>query len=746
MSCCIRTLSAGTVAAVLWVRALAAPVATLPGDCDLDWSVDLADLSGLVACLNGPELGLAGGCSCFDLDEDGDVDLHDVAAFQTAFTGTQVLRIGIANDADDGTEENDTTWHANGLGGTGRNQMGAAGGSSYEVGLRFLLPEVRRGETFVYARLVVPATDDGQVDSQVTLRIVGVDQGSPAGFDVNRPSQLPKTTTTTEWQFTSNWPGSAGVSGCRPLQRYSPDLSPIINEILSRPDWGSGPEGKTLALVIEDDACTETNFLTFEDYRQVECLDWTNTLTPTLELYRTVRSTFIGTELLGRPTDHSVTVSALSLLTLEVYFEFGSGLGTYPRQTSTTLYPAQSPIEVVLDGLLPNTRHFYRIRHRRPGEPAFTPGRERTFHTQRPPGEAFTFTVQADSHLRCKLATDDQESLALYRLALSNALSAEPDFHIDLGDTFMSEVYMGRDVVDFEEAVSRHVEQRPFLGLVCHSAPFFLVLGNHEGEQGWRLDGSANNLAVWATNARKLIYPLPAPDDFYCGSQDEPEYVGLRENYYAWQWGDALFVVLDPYWYTTTKPHSFGGTAGSEDNWDWTFGQQQYLWFRDTLESSSATFKFVFSHQVTGGVNPYGRGGIEAASHALGGWGSFEWGGEDACGNYVFDSRRPGWGLPVHQVMADNNVTVFFHGHDHVFVKQELDGVVYQECPHPIDTSYGQGWYSAGGYLSGDQVNNSGHLQVAVAPSQVTVAYVRAFLPGDGPDGAVAYSYSVLAP
>ena len=72
--------------------------------------------------------------------------------------------------------------------------------------------------------------------------------------------------------------------------------------------------------------------------------------------------------------------------------------------------------------------------------------------------------------------------------------------------------------------------------------------------------------------------------------------------------------------------------------------------------------------------------------------------------------------------------------------------MVYQECPHPIDTSYGQGWYSAGGYLSGDQVNNSGHLQVAVAPSQVTVAYVRAFLPGDGPDGAVAYSYSVLAP
>ena len=746
MVCCTRTLSAGMVAALACARALAAPVATLPGDCDLDWSVDLPDLSGLATCLDGPELGLGEGCACHDLDADGDVDLHDFAAFQAAFTGTQSLLIKIANDADDGTEKNDTTWHANGLGSTGRNQMGASGGSSYDVGLRFLVPEVRRGETFAYARLAVPATDDGQVCSQVTLRIVGVDQDSPAAFEVSRPSQLPKTTATAEWQLTSNWPGSAEVSGCDPLERHSPDVAPIINEILSRPNWGSGPEGKTLALVIEDDGCPDSNFLTLEDYRQVACLGWTDTLAPTLELYRTVRSTFIGPELLGRPTDESVTVNALSLLTLEAYFEFGPGSGTYADQTSTNVYPAQSPIEVVMDGLSPNTRYFYRIRYRRPGEPEFAAGPEHSFHTQRPPGRPFTFTVQADSHLRNKLAKDSEESLALYRLALVNALSAEPDFHIDLGDTFLCEDYKGRDVVDFEEAVSRHVEQRRFLGLVCHSAPFFIALGNHEGEQGWRLDGSADNLAVWATNARKLIYPLPVPDDFYSGNQDEPEYVGLREDYYAWQWGDALFVVLDPYWYTTTKPHGWGGTAGSEDNWDWTLGQQQYLWFREVLENSSAKFKFVFAHQVTGGVDTYGRGGIEAACHAHGGWGSFEWGGEDVSGDYVFDSRRPGWGLPVHQVMADNKVTIFFHGHDHVFVSQGLDGVVYQELARPVDASYGRGCYLAGRYLSGDQKNNSGHLEVTVTPFNTTVAYISAFLPGDGPNGTIAYCYTMLAP
>jgi hypothetical protein len=399
-----------------------------------------------------------------------------------------------------------------------------------------------------------------------------------------------------------------------------------------------------------------------------------------------------------------------------------------------------------MDGLLPNTRYFYRLRYRRPGEPEFAAGPERSFHTQRPPGEAFTFTVQSDSHLLEAIREQDQATQTLYRLALQNALAGAPDFHIDLGDTFNSEFYGGRNAVDLAESVERHLDQRPYLGLVCHSAPFFLALGNHEGELGWLLDDTPDNLAVWATTARKLIYPLPVPDDFYAGSQDQPEYVGLRENYYAWQWGDALFVVLDPFWYTTTKPHGYGGTEGSGDNWDWTLGQQQYLWFRDALESSSATFKFVFAHHVTGGVITYGRGGIEAASYARDGRGSFEWGGEDPSGDYVFDERRPGWGLPIHQVMAANNVTIFFHGHDHVFVKQDLDGVVYQECAMPSDTCYGWGFFRSGRYIHGDKVFNSGHLRVAVSPAQVTTEYVRAYLPGDGPNGQVAYSYTTLAP
>ncbi|HRX86478.1 MAG TPA: hypothetical protein P5572_15760 [Phycisphaerae bacterium] len=57
-----------------------------PGDCDGDGDVDLDDHAGFVNCLAGPDQAPPGGCSCFDLDEDGDNDLADFALFTQGFT------------------------------------------------------------------------------------------------------------------------------------------------------------------------------------------------------------------------------------------------------------------------------------------------------------------------------------------------------------------------------------------------------------------------------------------------------------------------------------------------------------------------------------------------------------------------------------------------------------------------------------------------------------------------------------
>jgi hypothetical protein len=78
---------------------------------------------------------------------------------------------------------------------------------------------------------------------------------------------------------------------------------------------------------------------------------------------------------------------------------------------------------------------------------------------------------------------------------------------------------------------------------------------------------------------RKTYFPNPYPNKFYSGNTVPEINVGIRENYYAWEWGNALFIVLDPYMYTKSKPE-----------WGWTLGLQQYTWLKNTLSISGSDF------------------------------------------------------------------------------------------------------------------------------------------------------------
>ena len=194
-----------------------------------------------------------------------------------------------------------------------------------------------------------------------------------------------------------------------------------------------------------------------------------------------------------------------------------------------------------------------------------------------------------------------------------------------------------------------------------------------------------------------------------------------------------------PNWYTKNKPKR----GGVSDNWQWTLGEKQYRWLRQVLETSDASFKFIFAHHLVGGIHTgEGRGGIEMAPY-------YEWGGRNVDDTWGFDTKRPGWEKPIHQLMVENNVTAFFHGHDHVFVKQELDGVVYQEVPQPSNTNYRNGDNLAveGSYLSGVVLGSAGNLRVTVSPDVVVVDYIRAYLPEDEgagrENGEVSYSYRI---
>ena len=428
-------------------------------------------------------------------------------------------------------------------------------------------------------------------------------------------------------------------------------------------------------------------------------------------------------EILGRPTDRSVTINVLFSEPVEVYFEYGTLRGNYSNFTQKINSKEGEPVEIVLTGLNAGTRYFYRTNFRKTGELQFKHGEERTFITQRVTGSSFTFTLEADPH-----PYDKKGHHPLWNIAMQNQLKDSADFMIDLGDTFGDD-HQAFDITS-EEIRQLHLNCRDFFGQVCHSSPLFLCLGNHEGESGYYLlQSPPDNIATYATLWRKFYYPNPVPDDFYSGNSTEEEFgMEVPENYYAWQWGDALFVVLDAYRYYTGSAKPRG--------WEWTIGNQQYDWFKETLEKSNAKYKFVFAHHVLGET----RGGIIPAR-------LYEWGGYDQKGNWTFDENRPGWEKPLHQLMVDNRVTIFFQGHDHLFAREEMDGLIYQTVPMPDDSSYQIGISDNGDAFNGLILPGSGHLRVTASPDMVKVDFVLALLPDDETpelkNGDVAYSYTI---
>jgi hypothetical protein len=414
---------------------------------------------------------------------------------------------------------------------------------------------------------------------------------------------------------------------------------------------------------------------------------------------------FVAPEILGRPTNTSVTVNIVPAFDMDIVVTYNAVGGA--MQTVTMAGKANTPQEIQLSNLQPDTEYHYSVNN----------GAQHTFHTARTAGSLFTFDIQGDSHPE---RTKKQFDPNLYTKTLLSAASDQPDFYITIGDDFSVDTLKN---VNINTVRALYINQRQWLGLV--DAPVFLVNGNHEQASLANLNGTADNVAVWAQTSRNAYYPQPAPDNFYTGNVEPVEYIGLLRDYYAWTWGDALFVVIDPYWHSSqTVDNEFGASRDQKKNhdlWNVTLGDTQYAWFKQTLETSNAKYKFVFTHHVLG----TGRGGIELANE-------FEWGdAKDLAAHRTWDKT-------IHQFMVDNHVTIFFQGHDHIFARQELDGVIYQTLPEPANPFYS--WENEDAYTSGDKFPNSGHVRVTVSPDSVTVDYVRSYL--DKPD-EVAFSYSV---
>jgi len=416
--------------------------------------------------------------------------------------------------------------------------------------------------------------------------------------------------------------------------------------------------------------------------------------------------------ILARPENHSITISALAYRDLEACIVYGTQLGTCTNQTPLQILKAGTPVEFVLASLQTGTKYFYRFCWRSAGATQFTNSAESSFHTARALGSTFTFTMTADVHL------DEHTSAEVYQQTLANIHADAPDFHIDLGNLFMTDKHATR-----EEAARQYLAQRFYLNQI--GSPLYLTLGVHDGEASRNDDGSSDSLAAWSNAIRKKYFPNPRPDNFYSGDSTPRVPSGLLENYYAWTWGDALFVVLDPYRYSLRQ------RGGGGDGWAWSLGRVQYDWLAKTLAGSHAKFKFVFLHNLLCG-DQASRGGVEIA-------GFNEWGGKNLDGTDGFAQHRPGWPEPIHQLLLRNHVTAVFKAHDNFYARQELNGILYLMVPQPSfagnDRIRDLENY---GYKQGVFLGNAGHVRVNVSLKKVIVDYVKS-----SPDIMVADHYVI---
>lgn len=378
---------------------------------------------------------------------------------------------------------------------------------------------------------------------------------------------------------------------------------------------------------------------------------------------------------LSNPTTTSVTATVLCYKDCIGYISCGATV------TGQVTFKAGVPQKILISNLTANSDYVYQFHYQLPGTSSYASSASYHFSTPQSEGAAYSFAIIADSHL------DENSDTTIYRATLTNVQRENNKFLIDLGDTFMTDKY-GQQT--YSCAYGQYLAQRYYFGSICHSLPLYFVQGNHDGEAGEKF--SAMN--DWSKKVREAFFPNP-----------------VSQNYYAWEWGDVLMIVLDPFTYTSQQ--------GSKDLWARTLGDAQYHWLEKTLQSSTKKYKFVFIHNLVGGVDSNGmaRGGAEVAPY-------WEWGGKNVNGTDEFAQHRS-WSEPIHALLKRYGVQIVFHGHDHLFARQEYDGIIYQCVEQPALKRYDKLTYGEDyGYKSGVMNYFPGHIKVTVSSSGAKVDYI----------------------
>jgi hypothetical protein len=358
------------------------------------------------------------------------------------------------------------------------------------------------------------------------------------------------------------------------------------------------------------------------------------------------------------------------------------------------IYRTYYHLEMKLSGLVPSTKYYYRTLLRFEGDPWSLPGDIHSFQTRRSIGETFRFAIWADPHLKT------QANHWLEWDVLTGRVANEPvDFIMDMGDTWYSCDGHGtpwtKGLPGLYSTVMRPVRNgySGYRGIsdVCADRAYYLARGNHEGISNYDKQPTRKILRTLL----KLFVPNPDGTTYPQGGSMDTDY---NQGYFAFEWGDALFVVMDVIKYKDNKKVEHSPAR-------FHIGEAQLLWLTSVLQSSTQRWKFIFMHHLFGGGNRYGRGGAD----------------------FAFDYEQS-----QIQTLAEQYGAHIFHAHDHVLAKEWANGVLYYCCGLAWGAQFDYKKYAPlypDGYTSTScnsippACENNGYMVVEVSPTQVKIQY-----------------------
>ncbi|HEY2953224.1 MAG TPA: hypothetical protein VGK40_11600, partial [Verrucomicrobiae bacterium] len=295
--------------------------------------------------------------------------------------------------------------------------------------------------------------------------------------------------------------------------------------------------------------------------------------------------------LLSRPTETTIRITALNGgQPVEAAVELRcEGAKEWQRRPLASKVSARQLLDWDVQGLSPATKYDYRVLLKQGSDEPFRETAAGSFRTQRKGPTSYTAVLITDSHTGY-FPVDSSPVITLDRV-VQNVARVKGEFVLDLGDNTAwagSREYPQRSPAG---AVSAYARYRRQIGPLTLNSPYFSVIGNWCGESGKFPD---ENIEIAASVRRALV---PGPNHL-----TYPQGGSEREDYYAFSWGDVLYLILNIQTYSKPSNPAKLQSLMSDVNRieEWTLGEKQMAWFETRLQKATERFRFVCMHHPAG--------------------------------------------------------------------------------------------------------------------------------------------------